>query len=162
VTPTHLYRATIRWTGDLGSGTSDYRAYSRDHDIDLPGKPTIHASSGLSPGSRPDRVNPDELLVASLASCHMLWYLHLASEAGVVVTSYEDHAEGTLELVRDTGGRFIEAVLHPEVVLSSGEPARALALHAEAHRKCFIANSVNFPVRYEPTIRTSPASAGSH
>ena len=91
--PIHTYRTTVRWTGDLGTGTREYRGYSRDHAIEVPGKPPILATSSLAPRSDPLRYNPDELLVAALSSCHMLWYLHLCSEAGVVVTAYIDEAE---------------------------------------------------------------------
>jgi organic hydroperoxide reductase OsmC/OhrA len=154
----HHYRATVVWTGDEGVGTRDYRAYRRDHIVRVEGKPDLPGSSGLAPRSDPARYNPDELLVASLAACHMLWYLHLAANAGVVVRAYEDPAEGTLVLEADGGGRFTEVVLHPRVRIDRGDPERARALHEEAHRKCFIASSVNFPVRLEPTIEVGPTA----
>ena len=149
---THVYRTTVRWTGNLGSGTKGYRDYSRDHTIEVGGKPPILASSGLSPRSDSARYNPDDLLVAALSSCHMLWYLHLCSEAGVVVDEYTDHAEGVLELASDGSGRFVRATLRPRVVLREGDRTVADQLHHEAHRKCFIASSVNFPVACEPVI----------
>jgi organic hydroperoxide reductase OsmC/OhrA len=155
--PPHLYRATIRWTGNLGAGTREYRGYSRDHVIEFDGKPPIPATSGLSPRSDPTRFNPDEMVVGALASCHMLWYLHLCAEAGVVVTEYVDRAEGTLVLDPDGGGRFTAAVLHPRVTISAGSAETARSLHAEAHRRCFVANSVNFPVGCEPTIEVASA-----
>lgn len=153
----HRYQVRVRWTGNLGTGTQGYRGYSRDHEIVMAGKPAIPATSGLSPRSDPGRVNPDELLVGALASCHMLWYLHLCAEAGVVVESYEDEAEGHLRLDPDGGGRFIEATLRPRVGLRAGPRARAVELHEEAHRRCFVANSVNFPVHVEPQV-LAPAS----
>jgi organic hydroperoxide reductase OsmC/OhrA len=148
----HRYEATVVWTGDDGVGTRDYTAYRRDHVIRFPGKPDLPGSSDPSYRGDPTRYDPDQLLVASLSACHMLWYLHLAAVSGVVVRSYEDRADGTLVLDADGGGRFTEAVLRPRVRIDAGDPTRAEALHAEAHRKCFVARSVNFPVRVEPTI----------
>ncbi len=148
----HRYACTVTWTGNLGSGTREYGGYSRDHTIEVEGKPPILGSSGLSPRSDERRHNPDDLLVAALSSCHMLWYLHLCSEAGIVVSAYRDQAEGTLELGADGSGRFTAATLRPHVRLQAGDPEVALRLHDAAHRRCFIANSVNFPVRCEPAV----------
>ncbi len=160
---THRYRVAVRWTGDLGEGTRSYGGYRRDHAIEIAGKPPILATSGLSPGRDAARVNPDELLVAALSSCHMLWYLHLCAEAGVVVVGYHDAAEGTLETGPDGGGRFTGATLRPRVRVRAGDLDRARALHAEAHHRCFVANSVNFPVAIEPTVEraTAPGPASA-
>ena len=150
----HRYVVTIEWTGDQGTGTSHYRAYSRAHEIRVAGKPPIPASS--DPGFRgdPARYNPEDLLVASLSGCHMLWYLHLCATAGIVVTGYIDQAEGTMVENPDGSGRFASVVLKPQITLKPGaDLAKAHALHATAHQMCFIANSVNFPVTHEPTIR---------
>ncbi|MCI4373713.1 MAG: OsmC family protein, partial [Thermoplasmata archaeon] len=117
MTSEHRYTATVRWTGDLGTGTKEYRGYSRDHVIDVPGKPPILATSSMGARSDPTRHNPDELVVAALSSCHMLWYLHLCAEAGVVVTSYVDKVEGILEVGPDGSGRFTSARLRPRVVV---------------------------------------------
>ncbi len=148
----HGYRATIVWTGNRGTGTSNYRDYGRDHDIVIAGKPTLAGSS--DPGFRGDatRHNPEDLLVVSLSTCHMLWYLHLCTVNGIVTTAYEDDASGTMVEDADGGGRFTEVVLKPRVTIAAGDPEVARALHHEAHAKCFIANSVNFPVRHEPVI----------
>jgi organic hydroperoxide reductase OsmC/OhrA len=156
----HRYRTTVRWTGNLGSGTREYGGYRRDHAIEVAGKPPILATSSLAPGGDPARHNPDELLVAALSSCHMLWYLHLSSETGVVVVDYVDEAEGTMETGRGGSGRFVEAVLRPRVTIVEGSPDVARRLHEAAHAKCFVANSVNFPVRCEPTIEAAPAGPG--
>jgi organic hydroperoxide reductase OsmC/OhrA len=150
--PDHLYRTRLRWTGDLGEGTREYRGYSRDHTVAFEGKPDLLLTSGLSPRRDPHRANPDELVIAALSSCHMLSYLHLCSEAGVVVGEYTDEAEGTLTLERGGAGRFTRATLRPRVVLRAGSPEKARALHEEAHRICYVANSVNFPVAVEPTV----------
>lgn len=148
----HHYTARTEWTGNLGEGTASYRGYSRDHEISAAEKAPIAGSS--DPAFRGDaaRWNPEDLLVASLSSCHMLWYLHLCAEAQIVVLAYHDDAQGTM--VEDAGGgRFTEAVLRPVATLAAGaDAARATALHEEAHRQCFIANSVNFPVRVEPAV----------
>jgi len=150
---THAYKIAVTWSGNLGSGTSDYRSYERAHAISAAGKPEIAASSDPAFRGDASRWNPEELLVASLSSCHMLWYLHLASAAGIVVTDYVDEAEGTMEESAGGAGRFVRAVLRPRVSIAPGcDPVRAGELHREAHRKCFIAQSVNFPVQCEPEI----------
>lgn len=149
---THSYTAAVTWTGNRGSGTSHYRSYERAYDVSAPGKPEIAGTS--DPAFRGDarRWNPEELLVASLSACHMLWYLHLASAAGIVVTGYADEAEGTME-ERGGEGRFVRAILRPRVTIAEGADAvKARDLHREAHEKCFIAQSVNFPVDCEPEI----------
>src|SRR6266568_200251 len=149
---THHYELNVRWTGDAGTGTTDYRSYRRDHEILGAGKPVILGSS--DPAFRGDaaRWNPEELLVASLSQCHMLWYLHLAASAGVVVVAYTDAAEGTMLETGDGGGHFTEVVLGPVVTVASPEMAdKAAGLHGRAHQLCYIANSVNFPVRHQPT-----------
>ena len=147
----HHYPIRVKWTGNTGAGTRDYRGYERAHEYSVPGKPVIPGSSDPSFRGDKTRYNPEELLVMSLSSCHMLWFLHLAAEAGVVVTAYEDEASGTMAETADTGGHFTEVVLRPRVTFAPGtDPSRAAALHERAHHLCFIANSVNFPVRCEP------------
>ncbi|HUZ79979.1 MAG TPA: OsmC family protein [Thermoplasmata archaeon] len=155
---THYYRASVRWTGNRGTGTSAYRAYDRDHLIAFEGKPELPGSSDpIFRGDR-SRYNPEELLVASLSACHMLWYLHLCAESDIVVETYSDEANGTMETAPDGSGRFVLVTLHPAVTIRSGSPDRARELHTRADEMCFIANSVNFPVRCEPTVR--PLSQG--
>lgn len=152
----HTYTVTVTWTGNTGAGTASYRGYQRAHEVIVHGKPKIPASSDPAFRGDPARYNPEELLVASLSACHMLWYLHLCSDAGIVVQAYQDIAEGVMIEGIDGGGRFKEVVLQPEVTLAPGaDLERARALHRDAHRKCFIANSVNFPVRHEPVFVTS-------
>ena len=150
----HKYETTVRWTGNLGTGTTDYKGYGRNHEIGAPGKPLIPGSS--DPAFRGDaaRYNPEDLLVASLSSCHMLWYLHLCAVNKVVVLDYVDNAQGTMEETVDGGGRFLEVTLHPRITIAAGSDLdTAKRLHHDAHEKCFIANSVNFPVGCEPVIR---------
>lgn len=148
----HIYQVSVRWTGNTGSGTSGYRDYERSHEISATGKPSIFGSS--DPAFRGDRTrwNPEDLLVASLSTCQKLWFLHLCSEAGIVVTAYVDEATGVMEESDDGGGQFVEVVLRPKVTLARGSDAvQARVLHQTAHSKCFIARSVNFPVRCEPS-----------
>ncbi|GAA3719833.1 OsmC family protein [Microlunatus aurantiacus] len=151
MTRTHAYAITTTWTGNRGEGTSGYRAYGRDHDLDAAGRPTLAASSDPAFRGDPDRWNPELLLVAALSDCHLLAYLHLCAVNGVVVTAYTDEASGTMETDGD-GGRFTEVVLRPVVTVAEESMiTTANALHHDAHRNCFIAASVSFPVRTEPT-----------
>ena len=141
----------MRWTGNTGNGTREYRGYERAHEYIVDGKPTIPGSS--DPAFRGDRTrwNPEELLVMSLSSCHMLWYLHLCATHSVSVVEYVDAAVGTMMETADTGGHFTDVVLRPRVTIEAGgDPALAESLHDKAHHLCFVANSVNFPVRCEP------------
>ena len=151
---THRYETVTTWAGNLGTGTSGYRAYSRDHHISTPVKsaPILASSDPAFRGDR-TRYNPEELLVGALSACHMLWVLHLCAEAGITVTEYVDIAEGVLTENADGSGQFTEVVLRPRVTIL--EPDRvdaALAIHEKAHSLCFIARSVNFGVRHEPLV----------
>jgi organic hydroperoxide reductase OsmC/OhrA len=154
----HHYLTHLQWTGNRGEGTSNYRAYDRDHVLSAGGKSPIPGSSDPSFRGNPERYNPEELLVASLSSCHLLWYLHLCAVNGVVVIAYEDDAAGVMQEEENGSGRFSEVVLRPVVTIKEeGMREKAMALHHEANKFCFIANSVNFPVRHEPVVRTLTA-----
>jgi len=152
---THGYQVSVEWIGNRGTGTSGYREYGRELIVKAGGgdlKHDIEASADTPFRGDADRWNPEELLLAALAQCHMLSYLFMAVRSEVNVVAYSDDAEGTIEQV-DLGGRFTQVVLHPVVTVAQEEMVdRAFAAHAEAHRTCFIANSVNFPVLVEPTI----------
>lgn len=146
----HHYRTTVTWTGNRGQGTRTYTGYGRDHVIEAAGKPPIPGSS--DPAFRGDgaRWNPEELLLASLSTCHQLWYLHLCAEAGLIVLAYRDDAEGTMAEEASGAGHFTSVTLRPAVTFAPGaDLAKAEALHHDAHRFCFIANSVKFPVLCE-------------
>jgi organic hydroperoxide reductase OsmC/OhrA len=150
---THRYDLTMTWTGNRGSGTSGYRDYGRDHLITADGRPEIAGSS--DPAFRGDKTrwNPELELVAALSQCHLLSYLHVCATAGVVVTAYADAPYGVMAETADGGGHFTEVVLRPHVTVAEPGMAQAAAkLHHEASEKCFIASSVNFPVRHEPTV----------
>lgn len=147
----HQYTVTVEWTGNEGTGTSHYRTFSRAHEIRVEGKPAISGSSDPAFRGDPQRWNPEDMLVASLSACHMLWYLHLAAVNGIVVTHYLDRAEGVMSEGGEGGGRFLSVTLKPEIAVKRGaDLATAARLHHVAHEKCFIANSVNFPVAHEP------------
>ena len=152
----HRYTTTLRWTGNRGTGTSAYAAYGRDHEVEADGRPDLALTSDPAFRGDPARWNPELLLLASLSSCHQLWYLHLCAEAGIAVLAYEDRAEAVMEEEASGAGRFVEAILRPVVTIAPGnDAARAAALHRDAGAKCFIARSMNFPVRHEPEIRTA-------
>ncbi len=148
----HQYAITTTWTGNTGQGTRSYKGYERSHTISVANKPDIAGSADPSFRGDHTRHNPEELLVASLSTCHMLWYLHLCAEAGVIVTDYVDRATGTMIVTPDGGGRFREVTLHPVVTVADAHMIdKANALHEPANQKCFIANSCNFPVHHRPT-----------
>jgi organic hydroperoxide reductase OsmC/OhrA len=150
----HHYRITTTWTGNLGTGTSDYHAYSRDHEITIAGKGApLPGSSDAAFRGDPARYTPEELLVASLSTCHMLWFLHLCADAGIGVTEYVDAASGAMSENADGSGEFTRVILRPRAVITdSARIAEAMALHPRAHELCFIARSVNFPVEHQPVI----------
>ncbi len=149
----HHYKTTIEWTGNKGSGTSNYRDYERSHTIAVENKPVIEGSS--DPAFRGDKTkyNPEEMLLSSLSSCHMLWYLHFCSEAGIIVTEYIDKAIGTMEETTNGSGRFTEVILNPAVTITDEtQMEKAEELHKKANEFCFIANSVNFPVKHASKV----------
>lgn len=148
----HHYKTTVKWTGNKGEGTTNYRAYEREHIVSIDNKADILGSS--DPAFRGDKTkhNPEDLLVSSLSACHMLWYLHLCSEAGIIVTEYIDNATGVMNETANGGGQFIEVTLNPTVTITQQSMIdKANELHKKANELCFIANSVNFPVRHKPT-----------
>lgn len=156
---THVYQVDLQWTGNLGLGTSHYQSYDRSCEITGAGKPPILGSS--DPAFRGDstRYNPEELLISSLSACHLLWYLHLCAQASIVVIDYRDSPRGTMIETEDGGGHFSEVILKPRVtVTADSNPDLAEDLHAQAHHLCFIANSMNFPVRWEASVQLQELS----
>jgi organic hydroperoxide reductase OsmC/OhrA len=149
----HRYRPTIVWTGNTGAGTASYKAYDRAHIISASGKAEIAGSSDKSFGGDASRWNPEDLLVASASTCHMLWYLHLCAVSDVVVLDYRDEPEGLMIEEADGSGAFSRIVLRPRIKLAaSSSEQRARELHHEAHRMCFIANSVKCEIATEPVF----------
>jgi len=155
----HIYNITTTWTGNTGTGTSNYRSFERSHVVSIADKPDLSGSSDPAFRGDASKHNPEDLLVASLSSCHMLWYLHLCAEAGVIVIDYVDKASGTMIETAKGGGKFREVTLNPVVtVADTAMLEQANLLHAKANELCFIANSVNFPVKHYATSRTSDQS----
>ncbi|MBV9644027.1 MAG: OsmC family protein [Verrucomicrobia bacterium] len=154
----HHYALTTIWTGNTGKGTAGYRDYDRSYEVHIDNKPVMAGSSDPKFRGDPARYNPEDLLLASLSACHMLWYLHLCSEAKIVCTSYRDAAQGEMEISPAGAGRFTKITLHPEVVITSEAGLKtAENLHERAHALCFIANSVNFPIEVSPSMRVRQA-----
>jgi organic hydroperoxide reductase OsmC/OhrA len=152
----HHYKTTMNWVGNRGTGTSDYKAYDRNHDISTAGKLPILCSSDVAFRGDKSRYSPEDLLVASLSGCHMLWYLHLCATNGVIVTAYSDEATGTMQENPDGSGQFTEVILNPKVtVAEKSMTEKANELHHKASQLCFIARSVNFPVHHKPTAITA-------
>ena len=148
----HNYAARITWTGAKAGGTTSYQAYSREYEYKVSGKQTLTGSA--DPHFRGDAAlyNPEEMLVVALSTCHLLSYLAECARAGVNVVAYEDDASGTMQM-KDRAIRFTDVLLKPRVTIAPGSDVdKAKALHANAHAECFIANSVNFPVRHDATI----------
>jgi len=153
---THEYELTVTWTGAPARDPAKPRAYSRSHEVLAPGRPPLAASADPAMNGDADRWNPEQLLVAALSQCHMLWFLHLCADAGVVVTSYTDRPHGVMVETRH-GGRFTQVTLRPVATVAAPDMVdRVAELHEGAHRACFIANSVNFPVRVEPVASVRP------
>jgi organic hydroperoxide reductase OsmC/OhrA len=147
----HQYQTSLVWAGNKGSGTMDYRSYDRSYIISIANKPDIYGSSDSAFLGDRTKHNPEDLFVAAISSCHMLWYLHLCSQNGIIVLDYKDKAVGKMEEIPDGSGKFKEVTLHPVVTISDqAHTEKALALHKEANKMCFIANSCNFPISHEP------------
>jgi organic hydroperoxide reductase OsmC/OhrA len=147
----HHFAARLVWTGAAQGPTKDYESYSREYRIEMAGKPPLVGSADPTFRGDAAKHNPEDLLVAALAACHLLSYLHLCASAGIEVVAYADQARGKMA-IKDRRMRFVEVTLAPEVTIAAGDLERAKALHEEAHAACFIANSVNFPVLHTPTV----------
>lgn len=146
----HQFELKTVWTGNNGTGTDSYTTYRRDHTVSVAGKADLLCSA--DPVFRGDgsKHNPEDMLIVALSGCHMLWYLHLCADKGIIVTAYEDNASGILDI---TGGKFVSVTLKPTVSITDiSREEEAKALHHEANKKCFIANSCNFPVTHQVQI----------
>lgn len=149
----HTYHSHLIWQGNTGLGTAHYQAYERSFLIKMDNKPDLTGSADPAFLGDATRHNPEDLFLASLSACHMLWYLHLCADAGIVVAEYHDHAEGIMETAENGSGRFTQVTLRPKVSIEDADKeALAFKLHESAHKMCFIANSCNFPVKHEPEI----------
>lgn len=158
--PLQSYSVVVDWSGAGERGTESYTSYGRDHVVRIEGKPPLPGSADVAFRGDPDRYSPEDLFVAALAQCHMLWFLHKAAVQGVVVTGYTDRASGTMRVETAGAGQFTEVVLHPRVTVAEPVAEDVIAaLHQQAHDHCFIARSVNFPVRQSPLATEVAARA---
>jgi len=156
----HEYTSHIEWTGNLGEGTLTYKGYDRSWTMSTPGKPVLACSNDPMLGGDAMKYNPEDILLSALSACHMLWYLHLAAVAGIVVRSYSDDPLGIGETLAGGQGRFLRAELRPTITVDPGTDfVRADAIHGEVHDFCFIARSVNFPISCRATYLTSEAQS---
>lgn len=152
-TAPHHYLLQLVWTGNLGQGTATYEGYSRAHVVRINGKPDLHGTADPLFRGDPAVHNPEDLLLAALSGCHLLTYLALCARARINVLRYTDNAAGTMVFTREGAGHFTEVVLRPEVVVADATMIdKATAFHGDVHKYCFIARSVNFPVRCEPVV----------
>ena len=150
---THHYTVAVKWTGNTGEGTKNYTAYQRSHTIVINNKVALAGSSDAAFRGDKNKHSPEDLFVSAIASCHMLWYLHLCSDAGITVTAYEDAATGTMTETANGGGKFTEVTLCPTVtIVNKLMVPQAVALHKKANELCFIANSCNFPIHHKAVI----------
>ena len=148
----HLFKATINWTSNQNPSDSTKRFYNKSHQIKIEGKPVLNVSAAKAFKGDPELYNPEDLLLSSLVSCHMMSYLYVCAQNGIEVLEYSDNAEATLEVNPDGSGRFVEVLLRPKVKISNSDKMElALELHTKANQLCFIANSCNFPVLHEAT-----------
>jgi organic hydroperoxide reductase OsmC/OhrA len=146
----HLFKAELKWASNQNQEDSTKRFYSKNHQIKIEGKPVLNISAAKAFKGDPELYNPEDLLLSSLVSCHMMSYLYVCSQNGIEVLEYSDDAEATLEVSADGSGRFIEVKLYPKVKISNPDKIElAIELHTKANKLCFIANSCNFPVLHE-------------
>jgi len=149
----HNYKSTIEWTGNTGESTKNYRSYERNYIISVDGKAEITGSSDPAFLGNPELHNPEDLLLASVSSCHLLWYLHFCSVNKILVLSYIDFAEGTMIESENGSGKFTEIILKPKILVAEKKMIKkAIELHQKANEYCFIANSLNFKVKHQPEI----------
>jgi organic hydroperoxide reductase OsmC/OhrA len=157
---THRYATRVTWDGNTGDGTASYVGYDRAFTVHVAGKPDLHLTADPAFRGDPAVHNPEDLFLAAVAGCHMLFYLSLCARSGIRVLSYEDNATGTLAVGPD-GGRFAGITLNPVVAITRGDDeSRAVSLHDTAHDHCFIANSCAVPIRHHPTVRRAPVGVG--
>ncbi|MFY8189083.1 MAG: OsmC family protein [Flavobacterium sp.] len=150
----HHYNLTAVWTGNNGEGTKNVRTYDRSHTVTIQGKPELFLTTDNPAVGDKSKLNPEDLLVSAISSCHLLSYLYLCSLEGIVVTAYTDQTSGIMIENPSGGGSFKEVVLNPTFYVSDESMVdKAIELHHKAHEICYIANSVNFEVKCNPTCK---------
>ncbi len=148
----HLFKAALNWSKDNGKSIR----YTKNHTISFEGKEALTISAAKAFKGDPSLHNPEDLLLSSLMSCHMMSYLYICAQHQIEVIDYQDQAIATLETNENGSGRFIEVRLNPQVTISNGEQiALANTLHHQAHQLCFIANSCNFPILHQATCKST-------
>ncbi len=154
--PVHSYTARLVWDGNQGEGTASYTSYGRQHHVEIAGKPDLPGSSDPMFRGDPARHNPEDLFLASIAACHMLFFLSQCAKRGIRVLAYEDEVTGTMTVDARGGGKFTVVTLHPKATLTAGSDVElATRLHDTAHELCFIANSCSVPIHHEPTFEVA-------
>ncbi len=155
----HHYKLTAVWTGNKGDGTKNVRTYDRSHTVSIDGKPELFLTTDNAAVGDKSKLNPEDLLVTAISSCHMLSYLYLCSLEGIVITAYIDNASGIMIEEADGSGKFKEVTLRPNFhVAEESMVERAIELHHKAHEICYIANSVNFEVKCVPSCKVDESS----
>jgi organic hydroperoxide reductase OsmC/OhrA len=157
----HEYAMALDWRGNRGAGTADYTSYDRTFAIRVEGKPELVGTADPLFRGDPQLYNPEDLLLAAVASCHLLSYLALCARQRIAVLAYSDRPRGSLALLPSGGGSFTEVLLRPRVTVAAGsDPEAAAALHHRAHELCFIANSCSFPIRHQAQVVIAGAAGG--
>lgn len=152
----HNYKLTAEWTGNKGDGNKNIRTYDRSHTISIQGKPELFLTTDNAAVGDKSKLNPEDLLVSALSSCHLLSYLYLCSLEGIVITAYTDNATGIMIENSSGGGSFKEVTLNPIFYVADANNAeKAIELHHKAHEICYIANSVNFEVKCNPICKVA-------
>jgi organic hydroperoxide reductase OsmC/OhrA len=150
----HHYQLTAVWNGNKGEGTKNVRAYDRSHTVSISGKPELHLTTDNPAVGDKTKLNPEDLLVSAISSCHMLSYLYVCAMEGIVIHSYTDNATGIMIEKESGGGSFKEVTLNPSFTVEDESMVeRAIELHHKAHEICYIANSVNFEVNCNPICK---------
>jgi len=157
MTKTHEYTACLIWNGNQGAGTTTYTGYGRDYTVVIDGKPDLRGSADPTFRGSAELHNPEDLFIASISACHMLTYLALCAKHKISVATYQDDARGMLELTSDGGGKFQDVTLNPLVTITAGDEAKALALHEDAHKLCYIAQSCSAPIKHNAIVKVAPA-----
>ncbi|MGV0996986.1 OsmC family protein [Empedobacter falsenii] len=143
----HLFKVALNWIKKESKMDSSTRIYTKSHHISIEGKPDLEVSAAKAFKGDPNLYNPEDLLLSSLTSCHMMSYLYCCAQHKIEVISYQDHSEATLQVNPDGSGKIVKVDLFPDIIISdSSQIELALSLHKKANELCFIANSCNFPV----------------
>lgn len=151
MTHEHQYKITTIWQGNKEEGTNNVKTYDRSHTIYNNGKPDLHLTTDNAAVGDKSKLNPEDLLVSAISSCHMLSYLYLCALEGIIVTEYIDQATGVMIENTNGGGQFKTVTLNPNIkVKQETMISKAIELHHKAHEICYIANSVNFEVICNP------------